>query len=51
MDVVVLIGRVLFVVLFFGSAIGHFTQTEAMTGYAQSRVCPRPRPECSLRDC
>ncbi|MBF6455205.1 DoxX family protein [Nocardia cyriacigeorgica] len=40
MDVVVLIGRVLFVVLFFGSAIGHFTQTEAMTGYAQSRGVP-----------
>ncbi|WP_280235277.1 DoxX family protein [Nocardia cyriacigeorgica] len=43
MDVVVLIGRVLFVVLFFGSALGHFTQTEAMTGYAQSRGVPAPK--------
>ncbi|MFQ6328490.1 MULTISPECIES: DoxX family protein [unclassified Nocardia] len=43
MDVVVLIGRVLFVVLFFGSAVGHFTQTEAMTGYAQSRGVPAPK--------
>ncbi|WP_280230179.1 DoxX family protein [Nocardia cyriacigeorgica] len=43
MDVVVLIGRVLFVVLFLGSAFGHFTQTEAMTGYAQSRGVPSPK--------
>lgn len=43
MDVVVLIGRVLFVMLFFGSAFGHFTQTEAMTGYAQSRGVPSPK--------
>ncbi|TLF81225.1 DoxX family protein [Nocardia cyriacigeorgica] len=43
MDVAVLIGRVLFVALFFGSAFGHFTQTEAMTGYAQSRGVPSPK--------
>ncbi|NEW41589.1 DoxX family protein [Nocardia cyriacigeorgica] len=43
MDVVVLIGRVLFVMLFFGSAFGHFTQTEAMTAYAQSRGVPSPK--------
>ncbi|WP_454198993.1 DoxX family protein [Nocardia sp. Marseille-Q1738] len=43
MDVVVLIGRVLFVVLFLSSALGHFTQTEAMTGYTQSRGVPMPK--------
>lgn len=43
MDVVVLIGRILFVFLFLGSAFGHFTQTEAMAGYAQSRGVPQPK--------
>jgi uncharacterized membrane protein YphA (DoxX/SURF4 family) len=40
MDVVVLIGRVLFAVLFLTSALGHFTRTEAMAGYAQSKGAP-----------
>ncbi|MGK8524711.1 DoxX family protein [Nocardia asteroides] len=40
MDVVVLIGRVLFAMLFLTSAVGHFTRTEAMTGYAQSKGVP-----------
>lgn len=40
MDVVILIGRILFVALFFGSAFGHLTQTSAMAGYAQSRGVP-----------
>lgn len=40
MDVVVLIGRVLFAVLFLTSALGHFTRTEAMAGYAQSKGVP-----------
>ncbi len=43
MDVLVLIGRVLFVVLFFGSAFGHFTQTDEMTAYARTRGLPQPR--------
>ncbi|WP_040777381.1 DoxX family protein [Nocardia pneumoniae] len=43
MDVVVLIGRVLFVVLFLSSAFGHFTQTGAMAGYTQSRGVPMPK--------
>ncbi|MEV6322161.1 DoxX family protein [Nocardia sp. NPDC051787] len=43
MDVVVLIGRVLFVMLFLSSALGHFTQTEAMTGYTESRGVPMPK--------
>ncbi|MEV6280886.1 DoxX family protein [Nocardia sp. NPDC051832] len=43
MDAVVLIGRVLFSVLFLGSAMGHFTNTEAMAGYAQSQGVPAPK--------
>lgn len=42
MDIVVLIGRVLFAVLFLSSALGHFTQTEAMAGYTRSRGVPMP---------
>lgn len=44
MDVVLLIGRVLFAALFLGSAVGHLTQTAAMAGYAASRGVPMARP-------
>jgi putative oxidoreductase len=44
MDVVLLIGRVLFVALFLGSAVGHLTQTDAMAGYAASKGVPMARP-------
>lgn len=40
MDVVILIGRILFVLVFFGSAMGHLTQTASMTEYAKSRGVP-----------
>lgn len=43
MDVLVLVGRILFVVLLFGSAVGHLTQTAAMTGYAESKKVPAPK--------
>ncbi|MBB5957732.1 putative membrane protein YphA (DoxX/SURF4 family) [Saccharothrix tamanrassetensis] len=43
MDVIALIGRILFVLLFFGSAMGHLTQTEAMAGYAASKNIPSPK--------
>jgi uncharacterized membrane protein YphA (DoxX/SURF4 family) len=43
MDVVALIGRILFVLLFLGSAFGHFTQADAMAGYAASRGLPQPK--------
>jgi putative oxidoreductase len=43
MDVVLLIGRVFFVALFVGSAVGHLTQTDAMAGYAASRGVPMAR--------
>ena len=47
MDIVVLIGRVMFVILFLSSALGHFTQTPAMAGYARSKGVPMP--EWSVR--
>ncbi len=37
MDVLFLIGRILFVALFLGSAYGHLTNTDQMAGYAESR--------------
>lgn len=40
MDVVALIGRILFVALFLGSGYGHLAQTEAMSGYAASKGVP-----------
>ena len=43
MDVVALIGRILFAALFLGSAFGHLTQSGAMAGYAGSRGIPQPR--------
>jgi putative oxidoreductase len=43
MDVVALIGRILFAALFLGSAFGHLTQSEAMAGYAKSRGLPQAR--------
>ncbi|MFC8528621.1 DoxX family protein [Nocardia sp. NPDC057227] len=43
MDVVVLIGRILFALLFLGSAAGHLTQADGMAGYAASRGIPAPK--------
>lgn len=43
MDVLVLIGRILFAALFLNSAVGHLTQSEAMAGYARSKGVPAPR--------
>ncbi|MGH3518448.1 MAG: DoxX family membrane protein [Haloechinothrix sp.] len=40
MDVLVLIGRVLFAILFLGSAYGHLAQGRAMVGYVESRGVP-----------
>lgn len=44
MDVVILIGRILFSMLFLASAWSHFSQAKNMTGYAQSRGVPMPGP-------
>jgi len=43
MDVLVLIGRILFVGVFLGGGIGHFRMTDAMTGFAQSKGVPAAR--------
>lgn len=40
MDLLVLIGRILFVILFLGSAFGHLTQSAGMAGYAKSKGVP-----------
>jgi putative oxidoreductase len=42
MDVLVLIGRILFVFLFLASGMTHFAKAKMMTGYAQSRGLPLP---------
>lgn len=40
MDIVVLIGRILFVLLFLSSGVNHLAQMKGMAGYAQSRGVP-----------
>jgi putative oxidoreductase len=40
MDTLLVIGRVLFALLFLGSALGHLTKTAATTQYAQYRKVP-----------
>lgn len=37
MDIVILIGRILFGAVFIGGALGHFTQTAAMAAYTESK--------------
>lgn len=43
MDIALLVGRILFGALFLGSAVGHLTQTDAMTPYAASKGVPLPK--------
>ena len=40
MNAVLLVGRVLFALIFLNSGIGHLTKTAAMTGYAQYKKVP-----------
>ncbi len=40
MDIVLIIGRVLFALLFISSGVSHLTKLEAMTGYAQYKKVP-----------
>jgi uncharacterized membrane protein YphA (DoxX/SURF4 family) len=44
LDVIVLIGRILFAVLILGSAYAHFTQSAGMAQYAASKGVPLPHP-------
>ncbi len=43
MDVIVLIGRILFSMVFVGAGIGHLTQTEGTAAAAEARGLPSPR--------
>ena len=43
MDVIILIGRILFGGFFLMSGINHFTKLEAMTGYAKYKKLPAPK--------
>jgi uncharacterized membrane protein YphA (DoxX/SURF4 family) len=40
MDIVLIIGRVLFALLFISSGVSHLAKLEAMTGYAQYKKVP-----------
>jgi uncharacterized membrane protein YphA (DoxX/SURF4 family) len=40
MEIVLIIGRVLFALLFISSGVSHLTKLEAMTGYAQYKKVP-----------
>ena len=42
MEVVALIGRLLFAAMFIKSGIGHFKERESMTAYARSEGAPMP---------
>jgi putative oxidoreductase len=48
MDVLFLIGRVLFCLLFLGSAWAHLTDKGAMAGYAESRGVKPGRPAVQI---
>ena len=43
MNTILLIGRIMFAFMFIGSAIGHFKNTAAMTGYASFKGVPAPK--------
>jgi uncharacterized membrane protein YphA (DoxX/SURF4 family) len=44
MDIVILVGRILFAAVFLFSALAHFSQAKAMTGFAQSKGVPLAGP-------
>ena len=48
MEILFIVGRVLFALLFLGSAFGHFAQTEAMTQYAQYKGVPAAKASVLL---
>lgn len=43
MDIVLIIGRVLFALIFINSGMAHITKLQAMTGYAQFKKVPAPK--------
>ena len=48
MDIIMIIGRVLFALIFVSSGINHFTKTQAMTGYAQFKKVPAAKASVLL---
>ena len=40
MDIILIVGRILFALIFINSGFAHFAQREAMTGYAQFKKVP-----------
>ena len=48
MDIVMIIGRVLFALVFLASGVNHFTKTQAMTGYAQFKKVPAAKASVQL---
>jgi uncharacterized membrane protein YphA (DoxX/SURF4 family) len=43
MDILLLVGRVLFALIFINSGIAHLTKLNDMTGYAQFKKVPAPK--------
>jgi uncharacterized membrane protein YphA (DoxX/SURF4 family) len=43
MDILLIIGRVLFALIFINSGIAHLTKLQAMAGYAQFKKVPAPK--------
>ena len=43
MDILLVIGRVLFALIFVNSGMAHITKMQAMTGYAQFKKVPAPK--------
>lgn len=48
MELIFLVGRILFAVIFLASGIGHLTATAAMAGYAQSKGVPAAKASTIL---
>ena len=48
MDLVLIIGRILFALIFINAGIAHFTKTAAMTGYAQYKKVPAAKASVLL---
>ncbi len=48
MDLVLIIGRILFALIFINSGIAHFTKIAAMTGYAQYKKVPAAKASVLL---
>ncbi|MFZ8872308.1 MAG: DoxX family protein, partial [Candidatus Nanopelagicaceae bacterium] len=43
MDILLVIGRVLFALIFINSGVAHLTKLNDMTGYAQFKKVPAPK--------